>query len=218
MGDFFVGLDDDAHPVGQGFLQKIKRGFELNANVGIIAFQEVRGVFESDDAVRLNALRVGLYNTNDFVGCGFSIRKRVYDMTRGFPVWVDIYGEEPCLSLEVLDLGWGIIYDGSIIINHRVDALRRVAIGRKYFRFERQLVNSVNYFIVYYPNPVPSVLRLIFRALKTCLTEDKHFFPAFLRGVLKVISKLYYISGFRRPVGPGTITMRSGLRGIVYFE
>ena len=102
-GKIFVGLDDDAHPLSRNFITQTKSVFLHNPKIGIISFQEIRGVFISDyEALKTAELEKYSHPTNDFVGCGFAIRKDIYDLTTGFPVWIDIYGEESCLAIEVI--------------------------------------------------------------------------------------------------------------------
>jgi hypothetical protein len=58
------------------------------------------------------------------------------EKTNGFRTWIDIYGEEPCLSIEVLDLDFGHLYTNQVAVNHRVDGAKRKLQGKNYFRFE----------------------------------------------------------------------------------
>ena len=48
---------------------------------------------------------------------------------------MDIYGEEPALAIEVLDLGYQILYQPNIKVNHRIDVEKRRLLGKNYFRF-----------------------------------------------------------------------------------
>nr|WP_238568299.1 glycosyltransferase family 2 protein [Algibacter lectus] len=216
QGDLFVGLDDDAHPLSQNFISTIQARFSTNKNIGIIAFQEVRGVFFSDEEALQQSKTLESYYTNDFIGCGFAIKKEVYAATNGFPIWIDIYGEEPALALEVLDLGYQIIYDPRIIVNHRIDIEKRKLQGRNYFRFERQLNNAIRYYLVYYPKPIKKILKTLLHNFKKYAITDIRYFKSFITVVFKVIINLYGILKFRQPVKQETIDKKQRLKGLNY--
>ena len=96
--------------------------FSKNPNVGILAFEEIKGRFESDrEALKVSEKDKVEFLTAEFIGCGFAIRKSVYMKTNGFPIWIDIYGEESCVSMEVMSKGYDILFSNQIKINHRVD-------------------------------------------------------------------------------------------------
>lgn len=215
-GAVFIGLDDDAHPIGDRFIDSIKTEFKSNKNLGIIAFQEVRGIFKSDAEALLKAKQVESYFTNDFVGCGFAIKKEVYDATNGFPVWIDIYGEEPALALEVLDLGYQILYQPNIKVNHRIDVEKRKLQGRNYFRFEHQLKNSLRYYLVYFPNPIYKITKLLFHNFKKYAITDIRYFKSFVSVCFKTLFSLPHILKYRKPVKTKTLTLKSKLKLLNY--
>jgi GT2 family glycosyltransferase len=150
------------------------------------------------------------------VGCGFAIRKEVYEKTNGFPVWIDIYGEESCLAIEVLDLGYEIHYDNSIIVNHRVDKKKRLAQGRNYFRFEKQLKNTIFYYVVYYPNPMLKIARLLFHNFKKYALQDLKYFYLFWKSIFIAFKEMVYVLKYRKPVKKSTMQKIKTLKGIKY--
>jgi GT2 family glycosyltransferase len=216
-GTVFIGLDDDAHPLSTDFIVQIQSIFNEDKKIGIIAFQEVRGVFLNDqEALQMAAPKVERYLTNDFVGCGFAIRREVYNQTNGFPVWMDIYGEESCVGIEVLDLGYEIYYDNTIVVNHRVDRLQRIHLGRNYFRFEKQLKNTIYYYLVYFPNPFFKIVKLLFHNFKKYGLENRKYFQLFWKSIFCVIKEFRYVCTFRRQVKGSTLQKMNRLRGIKY--
>jgi GT2 family glycosyltransferase len=216
-GDIFIGFDDDAHPLSEEFISITESVFFKNPNVGIIAFQEIKGIYESDnEALEHSDINGQSYITNDFVGCGFAIRKEVYDKTNGFPVWIDIYGEESCLAIEVLDLGYEIHYDNTIIVNHRIDRKKRLRQGRNYFRFEKQLKNTIYYYVVYYPNPMLKIARLLFHNFKKYALKDHHYFRLFWKSIFIVFKELFQVLKFRKPVQKSTLQKLKMVKGIKY--
>jgi GT2 family glycosyltransferase len=217
IGTFFIGLDDDAHIITTSFISKIKNLFSENPKIGIIAFQEIRGLFLTDDlALKHRQVINQHYYTNDFVGCGFAITKEVYQMTNGFPVWIDIYGEESCVAIEVINLGYEILYDNSIIVNHRVDQQKRLNAKHNYYRFEKQLKNTFNFYLVYYPNPIFSILKLLFHNFKKYALRDITYFKLFFKSLFIVFKQLFLILKQRKPVKKSIILKMKTLQNIKY--
>ena len=216
-GVIFIGLDDDAHPISFDFMQHIQAVFETDKEIGILAFQEVKGIFFSDDAARAKAnLITEEYLTNDFIGCGFAIKKEVYDQTNGFPVWIDIYGEEGCVAIEVLDLDYQIKYVSSIMVNHRVDTLERIKEGRFYFRFEKQLKNTIFYYLVYMPHPFYKIAKLLFHNFKKYALKDSTYFKLFCKSCCQVSLSVNSILRYRKPVKTSTLERMKQLKGLQY--
>ncbi|UFH35710.1 glycosyltransferase family 2 protein [Flavobacterium acetivorans] len=216
-GVFFIGLDDDSHPLNEDFITKIKSIFLSDTRIGIIAFQEIRGVFVSDkESLEKAEAEIENYKTNDFVGCGFAIRKEIYEKTNGFPVWIDIYGEESCLSIEVLDLGYEIYYDNTIIVNHRVNKKKRLTQGRNYFRFEKQLKNTIFYYVVYFPNPILKIIRLLFHNFKKYALHDFKYFQLFWKSIFNTCKEIFHVLKYRKPVQKSTLRKLKTIKGIKY--
>lgn len=188
QGEFLIGLDDDAHPLTTDFMEQTIRLFNKYSNVGIIAFQEVKGIYASD-AEALNEFESSEeeYLTNEFIGCGFAIRKKVYEATNGFPVWIDIYGEESCVAIEVMSKGHDILYSNAIKVNHRVNKEVRKNSGQNYFRFGKQLKNTTYYFLVYYPFPFGRILKLYWHNFLKYALSDIQCFKIYFKTLLEVI-------------------------------
>tara|TARA_R110000751_G_scaffold105046_4_gene200877 strand:+ start:97484 stop:98362 length:879 start_codon:yes stop_codon:yes gene_type:complete len=215
-GAILIGLDDDAHPLSTNFIKDVEATFNTNKSIGVIAFQEVRGIFNTDEVALQHSKNLEAYMTNDFVGCGFAIKKEVYDTTNGFPVWIDIYGEEPALALEVLDHGFTILYQPNIKVNHRVDVKKRKQQGRNYFRFERQFKNTLRYYIVYYPNPTKKIIKTLWHNFKKYAIEDHRYFRSFMVVFFTTLFKLPSILKYRQPVKKETIINKLKLKGLNY--
>lgn len=215
-GTIFIGLDDDAHPLSLNFINEVETTFNTNKKVGVIAFQEVRGLFTSDQEALLNAKNVSSFLTNDFVGCGFAVKKDVYNATNGFPLWMDIYGEEPAVAMEVLDLGVDILYQPSIKVNHRINVAKRKQQGRNYFRFERQLKNTIRFYLVYYPKPTKKILKTLWHNFKKYALTDWKYFKSFIVVFFGTLFKLPKILSYRKPVKSETIALKLKLKTLNY--
>ena len=200
-GEYLIGLDDDAHPLQSNFIALTKTIFEEYSNLGIIAFQEIKGIFNSDrEALSKTALALEEYYCSEFIGCGFAIKKEVYEATNGFPVWVDIYGEESCVSIEVIAEGFDILYTNRIGVNHRVDRSKRMKSGANYFRFGKQLKNVTYYYLVYYPFPFIKIARLFWHNFKKYGTKDWKFFKIYFQTIGIVVLYLPQLIKYRSPV------------------
>src|SRR4051812_3885596 len=83
--EILIGLDDDAHPLNTDFITQVQELFDKNPKVGILAFEEIKGVFHSDEeALKASEREKKEFLCAEFIGCGFAIRKSVYDLTNGF--------------------------------------------------------------------------------------------------------------------------------------
>lgn len=216
VGTIFIGLDDDAHLITPNALELIAMVFKEQPQTGLIAFQEIKGIFDTDDEARKKAKNLDAYYCNEFVGCGFAVRKSVYDRTNGFPIWMDIYGEEAALSLEILDLGYELVYNPDILVNHRVDLAARKQMGRNYFRFEHQLLNSLRWYMVYFPNPTKNILKLLVHNFNSYGRKDSDYFAAYWRALGNFIREFLKLKTLRKPVSQPTITKYRRLKPPVF--
>ncbi len=216
-GKFLIGLDDDAHPLNKDFITQTKTIFENYTNVGIIAFQEIKGVFGSDEeAINQVDANVDEYYCSEFIGCGFAIRKEVYESINGFPVWIDIYGEESCVSMEVLSKGFDILYSNIIKVNHRVNIAERKLSGQNYFRFGKQLKNTTYYYLVYYRYPILKILNLYGHNFKKYALMDWKYFKVFFKTIFEVLLGMPSVIKYRNPVDKKVLKKRRSLSGLKF--
>lgn len=217
QSQYLIGLDDDAHPLSSNFIDLMSGIFEENPNVGIIAFQEIKGVFNSNlealNSVESTELN---YLTNEFIGSGFAIRRDVYRLINGFPVWIDIYGEESCVALEVLANGFDILYSNKIKVNHRVDKEVRRKSGQNYFRFGKQLKNTTYYYIIYHRYPLINILKLYRHNFIKYATNDKVYFTIFFKTIIETLIGFPGLIKYRKPVSKKIIKSSRSLRSIKF--
>lgn len=217
QGEFLIGLDDDAHPLNADFIHKTIAIFNKHPNVGIVAFQEVKGIYASDAAAGVQSeCPKEEYYTNDFIGCGFAIRKDVYHATNGFPVWIDIYGEESCVALEVIAKGFDILYSNTIKVNHRVNKEVRKNSGQNYFRFGKQLKNTTYYFLVYYPFPLVRILKLYGHNFRKYALTDTVCFKIFFSTILEILWHFPKVLYYRKPIDTSIINKARQLKNLGY--
>ena len=190
VGKIFIGFDDDAHPLQNNFIQIAEEEFKKDCTIGVLAFQEIKGIYKNDlEALASKSKKELHYFCNEFVGCGFAIKRESYNETRGFPLWVDIYGEESCVSLEVLSK----------------------KAGNNYFRFEKQLKNTLFYYLVYYKYPTIKIIKLLSHNFFKYALKDFIFFKSFFKSITQVIFKLPVVVKYRKPVRNEVIVLKDKL-------
>lgn len=215
IGEIFIGLDDDAHLISKNPIEIIKSYFESNQNLGILAFLEIKGLFENSQT-KLESIEKEEFFTTEFIGCGFAIRKSVYEKTNGFATWMDIYGEETCLSLEVMDLDYDILYTNQVAVNHRIDIEKRKLQGKNYYRFQKQLQNSFRMYIVYYPYPIKKIMKLLFHNFKKYALSDWTYFRLFVKAFVNMFVCVFNVIKYRKPIRQSTLMRLKYLKMIKY--
>ena len=216
-GKILIGLDDDAHPLNSDFIYQAEKIFDKYSNLGIIAFQEIKGIYNSDkEALSKNEVDDEEYFCSEFIGCGFAIRKDVYDAINGFPVWIDIYGEESCVSLEVMAKGYDMLYSNKIKVNHRVNKIERKLNGQNYFRFGKQLKNTTYYYLVYYQYPLVKILKLYGHNFKKYALTDVVCFKIFCKVSFEILFNIPKVLKYRKPINRIIINKMNKLSSIKY--
>lgn len=218
-GKILFGFDDDSHPLQADFISIAESLFWRNSKIGILAFKEIKGRYSHDNEIPLSLKeKKEDYLVRDFLGCGFAIKKEIYDKTRGFPIWIDIYGEEVCLAIETLELGYNILFTHQIIVNHRTDKQKMNTNGANYYRFEKQLKNTASFYLVYYPFPllIIKIGKLYFSNFQKYAFKDFRFFKAYIRALGKNLLHLRKIYDYRKPVSPKTIKKFNVLSNPLY--
>lgn len=203
LGKILYGFDDDAHPLQENFIEITEGLFSQNPQVGIIGFKEIKGKIETGSFLQEN---VPPKNENflvkDFLGCGFAIKKCVYDSTRGFPEWIDIYGEEICLAFETLSAGYDIMYTHEIMVHHRKDSQLRKNLGADILRFQKQLKNTTYFYLVYYPSPllIKSLIKLYFHNFRKYAIRKPAYLKAFFSAIFDCSLGIRNVLRYRKPI------------------
>lgn len=215
VGEICIGLDDDAHLISEKPLEAIKHYFNTNQNLGILAFLEIKGLFANPEE-KLQAREKEEFLTTEFIGCGFAIRKKVYDQTNGFPTWIDIYGEESCLSIEVMNLEYDILYTNQVAVNHRIDVEKRKVQGKNYFRFQKQLQNSFRIYMIYYRNPFKKIIKLLLHNFKKYALSDGIYFKLYCKAMGNMMVNIPMLLKRRNSMTLKTQQKFKNLKGITY--
>lgn len=113
---YILSLDDDSYPVSAGFFERALGSLEKYPTAGLLACQIYHKFEETPagvDQVKQKAV---------FEGCGCIYRKIAL---KGVPGYVPVqwaYGvEEQDLALQLIDNGWDIFLDKSLVVFHNTD-------------------------------------------------------------------------------------------------
>lgn len=149
-----VQLDDDAYFLDENALVNIVASFEKKHDTlrptGIVAFKVI---YESTNELQISAFphkKINKYkNKSDFLtyyfaGCGLAIKKEACDKAGLYPEDFFYYMEEYDLAYRVMDKGFAIAYDHSIVVMHSESPLGRLPTK------EKVLSNWVNKSVVTY--------------------------------------------------------------------
>ncbi|GAB5564472.1 MAG: hypothetical protein Wins2KO_15350 [Winogradskyella sp.] len=211
-GKILIGFDDDAHPLHNDFIQKTEQIFQTDDKLGAIAYKEIKGLFNSDIEALKELKENNSFLCSEFVGCGFAIKTEVYQLTNGFPVWMDIYGEEACVSLELLSKGYNILFTNNIAVNHRIDKAKRKQQGKNYFRFQRQLKNSTFYYLIYYKWPLKKICKLYYHNFMKYGLKNVNYFLLFFKVLFSSLVKFPSVLNNRNPVRDEVIAAKDKLK------
>jgi hypothetical protein len=182
-----IGFDDDSHPIDTDFLKVVEQLFNENNKLAIISFSEIKGIYSDIEleTIKLKIKKQEEVLANEFFGCGYAIRNKYYKMTNGFPAFIDIYGEESFVSMEIIALKFEILYFPKLIVHHRVNNLKRADYGYNYFRFEKQLKNTLLFYYRYYPNHIfiIKILKLLHHNFIKYAIKDKRYFYLYFKAI-----------------------------------
>lgn len=142
-GEYFVILDDDSHL--ETGLDDAFRYLDENKNVGVLALNIKGGAFNTSHWT-------DMAETVGFIGCGFVLRREVYEKIGGYAEWIFLYTNEYEYGIRCLEAGYKIIYFEKCHVLHRTSSINRtnrrlivfsvrneMAIVYKYFGKNRNL-------------------------------------------------------------------------------
>lgn len=142
-----VALDNDAVFASPGTLLQAVQRFEREPDLGAIGFRILNFHTGDDDRGSwayprtLLARRGDEFQTTRFCGCGHAIRRDALSRTQGYDDALFFYWEELDLGLQLVDRGYRIVYDPSLVVRHKVDPERRVRWdGERFFYLVRNAV------------------------------------------------------------------------------
>jgi glycosyltransferase involved in cell wall biosynthesis len=120
-GRYILQLDDDSAPVNPEMLNRAVQVLANRPEIGLVAFHVFNG---KDLPGGIQGHGPSRY-TASFVGCGALIRRDAVLQIGGYTAFFGNEWEEEELSLRLMKTGWGLWYDPSLIIHHRVSPRNR---------------------------------------------------------------------------------------------
>ncbi len=131
-GDYIMVLDDDSHPRDMATIDNLIKCLDHRPDVGVVACRieypdgsPFRTWHLPDDDVPGPSMA--------FVGCGFAIRRNLFQRIGWFPDHFFLYQNEVDTAIRVMQRGYDIHYDPSCRVVHRESAIGRTSWRQVYF-------------------------------------------------------------------------------------
>ncbi|HIE02807.1 MAG TPA: glycosyltransferase family 2 protein [Thiotrichaceae bacterium] len=117
-GDYLLVLDDDSHPVDNITLDRLIQCLDTRPDIGVVACRI--------ESMKGQAVYTWHLPKNDapgpsmaFVGCGFAIRRTLFEKIGWYPGEFFIYQNEIEVAIQVMRLQYKIYYDPCCRVIHR---------------------------------------------------------------------------------------------------
>lgn len=153
QGNYLLVLDDDSHPVDHITLDRIIECLDTHPEIGIVACR-----IESIQGQPLSTWHLPQPDTPSlsmaFVGCGFAIRRSLFEQIGWYPPEFFLYQNEMEVAIRVLCQHYKIYYDPNCRIIHRQSPLGRTHWRRVYYPTR----NTIWIIRRYFPLPIAAYL------------------------------------------------------------
>ncbi|MEN8215696.1 MAG: glycosyltransferase family 2 protein [Pseudomonadota bacterium] len=181
-GDYLLVLDDDSHPVDSITLDRIIQCLDTRPDVGVVAcrIESLKGDpiyswhLPENDAPGISMA---------FVGCGFAIRRALFEQIGWYPTDLFFYQNEIEVAIRVMRSQYKIYYDPSCRVVHRESPSGRSNWRRVYYETR----NTIWLIRRYFPFPMAAYLigsRLFFGLLHALQSLE---FGGYYRAVLDAL-------------------------------
>jgi len=181
-GDYLLVLDDDSHPVDNITLDRIIQCLDTRPDIGVVAcrIESMSGkpVFSwhlpKNDAPG---------SSMAFVGCGFAIRRSLFEKIGWYPAEFFLYQNEIEVAIQVMRQQYKIYYDPSCRVIHRQAVAGRTKWRRVYYPTR----NTIWVIRRYFPFPMAAYLigsRLCFGLIRALQSLE---FGWYYRAVLDAL-------------------------------
>lgn len=144
-GKYLLILDDDSCPA-EGSIQKMVELFEEKPDAGIIPFNILHHETKKEYQTWHIPQITGRSEAINFLGCGAGIRTELFKKIGYYPECFFIYENELDVSLKVLQQGYKIIYDSTIIAYHDFSSLKRGTSNQIFYGSKNKLLLLWKYF------------------------------------------------------------------------
>lgn len=144
---YAISLDDDAHFLTTNPLEIIEKMFVENPYCGLIAFR----IYWGKTLPYSLETNKKSHRVKGFVGCGHVWKMETWKQIPNYPEWFVFYGEEEFASYQLFKINKQIIYEPSIIVNHRVDVVSRKKNTDYQVRQRRSFRSGWYLYFLFYP-------------------------------------------------------------------
>lgn len=152
--EIIVSLDNDAVLESKDALSQVAAHFEQDPALGAMSFRLLNYYSRLDDATSwafprsLQVKKAVPFLATRFLGGACAVRRKAFDETRGFDESLFFYWEELDLSHQLIQAGYRIRYQPSIVALHKVSPDARItwADGRFYYLVRNALYVDYKYF------------------------------------------------------------------------
>ena len=131
-GDYIMVLDDDSHPRDTATIDNLIKCLDCRPDVGVVACR-----IEHPDGTPFRTWHLPEVDAPGpsaaFVGCGFAIRRDLFQQIGWFPDHFFLYQNEVETAIRVIQCGFGIHYDPSCRVVHRESEVGRTSWRQVYF-------------------------------------------------------------------------------------
>ncbi|MDY6973456.1 MAG: glycosyltransferase family 2 protein [Thermodesulfobacteriota bacterium] len=131
-GDYIFVHDDDSYPCDEATLDFIIGCLDTRSEVGVVACR-----IESSTGQVVRTWHLPQTDSPGpsmaFVGCGFAIRRSLFEKVGWYPGWFFLYQNEMEVAIRVMKQGYGIHYDPCCRVVHRESTTGRSSWRRVYF-------------------------------------------------------------------------------------
>ncbi len=125
-GEYIFVLDDDSHPLNIDTIDLLIQSLDSCEEIAAIACK-----IESEDGTVFKTWHIPDTTTDSFcespafVGCGFVIRRDIFEKIGWFPAKYFLYQNEIDVAIKIRQLGYKIYYNPKCIVVHRNSPIGR---------------------------------------------------------------------------------------------
>lgn len=219
-GSVVITLDDDAHFRDKNALIRIKELFESrfaqDNHIGAFCFKVL---YQSTGELQTTAFphkKIDKYRDKDrfltsyFIGCGHAILKEAYERAGIYPTDFFYGMEEYDLGYRILDLGYRMAYDSSVVIIHNESPLGRTSHAEK---MQMMWVNKSK--VAYRYLPFRYFLSTALMWSLEFLKKTAFNLPVFFKGWAKIFR--IPASETKRTISSGTLAYIRSVEGRIWY-
>jgi GT2 family glycosyltransferase len=190
-GDVIMVLDDDSHPGDAATLDHVVEILDAQPDIGVVACRIVAPNGESVRTWHLPEEDVP-GPSMAFVGCGFAIRRELFERIGWFPEAFFLYQNEIETAIRVMKEGYQIHYEPACRVIHRESETGRPSWRRVYFPTRNSLWIIRRYF--HLPQSLLMIASRLFFGLIRALQFSQ------LRWYLKAVRDGFGVKIHREPL------------------